>query len=334
VSECRLFDDERLARAIAAAKKAARLTGDSEAIVLYRSRRVALLLPAIAAVARIGPADPACFAADARELSVARHLAEKGAPVVGPSAFMPPAPIVVEDLAVTFWPNVEHRSCGYEDRRAVAQAADALRRVHERFADYAEPLPSYWDRIEACGALLRRGDRLPSLNRDDRAFLWKTYERACAALSGLNVPNVPIHGDAHMDNVFFTPAGALWTDFETACLGPREWDVAALSHPAGFPALDPNLYPLLADLRSVCVTVWCSTLAHDPKKRAAAEEQLARLRGAAGIAQPSLAATAQRSQGPPAARQALTPPSIWRAEANPASCAACTAIALRSPKAQ
>lgn len=281
MSECGLFDDERLARAIAAAKKAARLAGDSEARVLYRSRRVALLLPAIAAVARVGPADPACLAADARELNVARHLAKSGAPVVGPSAFMPPAPIVVEDLAVTFWPNVEHASRGYEDRGAVAEAADALRRVHERFANYSGPLPSYWERIEACGALLRRRDTLPSLNGGDRAFLLKTYERVCAALSGRNVPNVPIHGDAHMDNVFFTPAGALWTDFETACLGPREWDVAALSHPAGFTALDPNLYELLADLRSVCVIVWCSTLAHDPKKRETAREQLARLRDAA-----------------------------------------------------
>ncbi len=280
MSECSLFDDERLARAIAAAKKAARLAGDSEAIVLYRSRRVALLLPAIAAVARVGPADPACLAADARELSVARHLANKCAPIVGPSAFMAPAPIVVDDLALTFWPNVEHASRGYDDRRAIAEAAGALRKVHEAFADYAEPLPSYWERIEACGALLRRGDTLPSLDRDDRAFLRNTYERACAALSGLNVPNVPIHGDAHMDNVFFTPAGALWTDFETACLGPREWDVATLSHPAGFAALDPNLYEVLADLRSVCVIVWCSTLAHDPKKREAAEDQLARLRGA------------------------------------------------------
>ncbi|HLJ71685.1 MAG TPA: phosphotransferase [Roseiarcus sp.] len=278
MSECSRFDDEKLARAIAAAKAAARLAGDIDVRVLYRSRRVALLLPAIAAVARIGPADPACLAADARELEVARHLAKSGAPVVGPSAFMPPAPIVVEDLAVTFWPHTEHTSRGYDDRRAIAQAAAALRRVHERFADYAEPLPSYWERIEACGALLCRRDALPSLHRGDRAFLRKTYDRVCAALSGRDVRNVPIHGDAHMDNVFFTPAGALWTDFETACLGPREWDAAALSDPAAFPALDHDLYRLLADLRSVCVIVWCSTLAHDPKKREAAREQLARLR--------------------------------------------------------
>src|SRR6185312_9946239 len=108
-----------------------------------------------------------------------------------------PAPIVVEDLAVTFWPNIDHTRCGYDDRRAVAQAAGALRQVHERFADYAQPLPSYWERIEACGALLCRRDALPSLDERDRVFLLKTYERTFGALSGLNVPSIPIHGDAH-----------------------------------------------------------------------------------------------------------------------------------------
>jgi Peptidase family S58 len=41
-----------------------------------------------------------------------------------------------------------------------------------------------------------------------------------------------------------------------------------------------------------------------------------------------------RSTGPPAAFQAANPPCRWQAEDNPASCAACTAMADRSPKAQ
>jgi len=42
----------------------------------------------------------------------------------------------------------------------------------------------------------------------------------------------------------------------------------------------------------------------------------------------------QCSTGPPAFFQAAMPPSIWQAEPMPASCAAVTAIAERSPKAQ
>jgi len=41
-----------------------------------------------------------------------------------------------------------------------------------------------------------------------------------------------------------------------------------------------------------------------------------------------------RAIRPPATRQASIPPWIWRAPASPASCAACTAIAERSPNAQ
>ena len=46
------------------------------------------------------------------------------------------------------------------------------------------------------------------------------------------------------------------------------------------------------------------------------------------------ASIAQRASGPLALRQASMPPWMWQAEAMPASCAACTAIAERSPKAQ
>src|SRR5262245_41123 len=42
----------------------------------------------------------------------------------------------------------------------------------------------------------------------------------------------------------------------------------------------------------------------------------------------------QRTSRPPAFFQASMPPWMWQAELSPASCAACTAIAERSPKAQ
>jgi hypothetical protein len=42
----------------------------------------------------------------------------------------------------------------------------------------------------------------------------------------------------------------------------------------------------------------------------------------------------QRASGPPAFFHASKPPSMWQAAVRPASCAACTAMAERSPKAQ
>jgi thiamine kinase-like enzyme len=153
--------------------------------------------------------------------------------------------------------------------------------VHQCLTDYPGALPSYWERIERCASSLRGPKPPAALGAEDRTFLLKTYDRLCEALQRFDVRAAPIHGDAHMGNAFFTPAGPLWTDFETACLGPHEWDVAAISHPAAFSGLDPDLYAILSQLRSLCVVVWCAALAHDPKKRAVGEEQLALLKSAA-----------------------------------------------------
>jgi hypothetical protein len=37
-----------------------------------------------------------------------------------------------------------------------------------------------------------------------------------------------LHGHAHLFNCIQTTAGPLWHDLETACRGPREYDIAAL----------------------------------------------------------------------------------------------------------
>jgi hypothetical protein len=50
-------------------------------------------------------------------------------------------------------------------------------------------------------------------------------------------------------------------DFESACAGPLEWDLSALSEAAAdcF-AADPELLALLRRLRSICVATWCWAL--------------------------------------------------------------------------
>jgi aminoglycoside phosphotransferase (APT) family kinase protein len=277
-------DEGKVARAVRAAKAAAHRTvgAVNEVTVLYRSRRIVLLLPERAVVARTGPSDPTSLAADTRELAVSRYLLERGAPVVGPVEAMGLEPIVEEGVAVTLWPRVEHRTADYDDAEAVADAAHALHRVHERFADYPAPLPSYFERIEECGRLLRDADALPALAVADRTFLLGVFERSLGQLSGVSTRTAPIHGDAHMGNVFFTAKGPLWTDFETACVGPYEWDIAGTPHFPAFPAYDADLYKILSDLRSLCVAVWCSALAADPDKREAAEHQLSQLRARGG----------------------------------------------------
>jgi len=274
-----LAEDEILARALRAADRAAhRGAGAPEAVVLYRSRRICLLLPELSVVARMAPADDESVACAAREVAVSRYLAERGAPVVGPAAIMPARPFIEEGMVVTLWPHVPHGEAHYDSPQDVADAAYALRRVHDTFAGYPGALPSYGERIEECAALLHDRAALPGLADADRTFLMRAYEDLSRSLARFTLRPQPIHGDAHLGNVLATPKGPLWTDFETACLGPREWDAAATPHLPAFEPLDARLYAVLSDMRSLCVVVWCSVLADDPEKRAAAEYQMARLR--------------------------------------------------------
>jgi aminoglycoside phosphotransferase (APT) family kinase protein len=274
------LDDAFLSRARRATEKVARRVGlaGADQIVLYRSRRICILLPSNAIVARIAPADDKNFAAENRELAVSRYLLERGAPVVGPSTMMTSEPYVEEGMLVSLWPHVRHVTADYDDGAAVASAARALQCVHDAFADYPDELPSYADRIEECAAQLRDPHALPTLNARDRAFLLGVYERSRRSLADFDVLPHPIHGDAHMGNVFITSNGPLWMDFEAASRGPREWDAVGAPHLPAFRSLDARLYAVLSDLRSVCVTVWCSALAKDSQKRAAAASQLERLR--------------------------------------------------------
>ena len=91
---------------------------------------------------------------------------------------------------------------------------------------------------------------------------------------------MPIHGDAHLGNVFITQDGACWNDLEDVCMGPREWDLgwvpdAALS---AFEPVSHELLSALRFLRSLCVCVWCFEKYSVPEKREAAEHHLRFLR--------------------------------------------------------
>jgi hypothetical protein len=143
-----------------------------------------------------------------RELAVASHAARAGAPVVPPSDLLDPGPHRHGGHVVAFWRYVRPR----REVEPVA-AGEGLRAIHEALAGYEGELP-----ILHTDDLIAITDRLePS---DDVEFLRQL---------GLRRPDgstQAIHGDAHLANCM---PGPLWHDFETACFGPREFDLAALS---------------------------------------------------------------------------------------------------------
>jgi hypothetical protein len=148
------------------------------------------------------------------ELDVASHAARAGARVVPPSDLLDPGPHRQGGHVVAFWQYVEPG--GVLDPRA---AGTALREIHEGLADYSGNLPELHT-ADTHGLL----DSLePSA---DVEFL---RELASRPIDG---PVQALHGDAHLANCL---PGPLWHDFETACRGPREFDLAALALSAETP---------------------------------------------------------------------------------------------------
>jgi aminoglycoside phosphotransferase (APT) family kinase protein len=134
--------------------------------------------------------------------------------------------------------------------------------------------------IDECRALLEDESALPALSTADRALLRVVYSQSIAALDTLPHNPVPIHGDAGAHNVFITAEGARYSDFEKVNLGPREWDIGFLGEfgLTQFDAINRDLFSVLSDLRSLCVSVWCWAKYDMPEKREAAEYHLGYLK--------------------------------------------------------
>jgi hypothetical protein len=268
--------------AVAAAMEVARRLGVGrvDPVVLHTSQHVNIRLLPTGLVARAMRDDVQSLDRLRRELSVAQHLAARGAPSVGLAAGVPPGPHFSDGFAVTFWEFVSHVPADEDNAEHTARAAAALSRVHQALADFPSELPNFWAKIDQCLNLLQTPSALPALAPGDRQFLLSVYGWLRTALGRLPMRLVPILGDAHLGNVFITSDGALWNDFEDACLGPREWDIGFLPEPelTAFEPLNRDALVELGYLRSLCVSVWCWALADIPEKREAAEYHLGYLR--------------------------------------------------------
>jgi hypothetical protein len=249
--------------------------------ILHQSQHTSIRLAPLDIVARVVPADQAgTIRRLNRELAVVRHLVERSAPVVGPTSELPAGPHFHEGFALTLWQFVDHVAADGDNAQHAASAATALRLVHEGLAGFRDDLPSFRIKIEQCRNLLANDSALPALCRSDRRFLLMSHDRIHGLLDGLPINPVPIHGDAHLGNVFITTDGARWNDFEAVCLGPREWDIGCLPDRDldDFEPVNRDLLSVLHCLRSWCVSVWCWDKYDLPEKREAAEYHLWYLR--------------------------------------------------------
>jgi predicted trehalose synthase len=271
------------ARAIEAATRLVRCLGIDrvDPTILHASQHISIRLFPLDIVARVARVDQAGATKRLnRELAVMQHLVEKSAPVVGPTNQLPAGPHFHEGFALTLWQFVDHIAADGDNAEHTASAAAALRRVHEGLADFRDDLPSFWIKIEQCRRLLENESALPALRLPDRRFLHMVYHRVRNSLDGLPLDLAPIHGDAHLGNVFITSDGARWNDFEDVCMGPREWDIGWLPDMDldPFEPVNRDLLSALHYLRSWCVSIWCWDRYDLPEKREAAEYHLWYLR--------------------------------------------------------
>jgi Ser/Thr protein kinase RdoA (MazF antagonist) len=147
---------------------------------------------------------------------------------VPPADEVEPVPYRAGGHVVTFWRYVEP----FEDPEEDA-AVRALREIHDALESYSGALPELGHPQETAAML----DALPPSAGVDllREITARRPEVVGQAL----------HGDAHLFNVLGTPGGPLWHDFETACRGPREYDLAALAENASLDAYGPYDHDLV-----------------------------------------------------------------------------------------
>ena len=203
----------------------------------------------------------------ARELTVAAHCARAGCAVVPPADEVEAVPYRHDGRTITFWRYVEP----YDEPDA-REALRELRVIHDALETYDDPLPAFGHPRDTAAML----DALPPSH--DVELLRELGGRRP------EVGGQALHGDAHLFNVLGTPGGPRWHDFETACRGPREYDLAAFAENAPLDAYGPydrELVEAMWPHYSVWVTVSMLTaLPRRPELAKMVDERLQRLREA------------------------------------------------------
>lgn len=255
-----MFDlQTRRKAALASAQEVARQVGldGANARVIRDAHNTLVLLPAASVVAKVSTSSLEGRGESAlrRELSIAHHLVAGNAPIVPPLPNGRAGPHDVNGLVLTLWNFCPSKPAPLASGVELARALQAF---HEAFADFPDRLPPLREKLLRAAALFADPAETPKLTASDRRLVASVYAKRLeqTPLEGRS----SLHGEPHADNVLWTHEGPLLIDFEAACTGPLEWDVAYLSEEARseFPECDPELLGLAQLAVSFCVAAWCA----------------------------------------------------------------------------
>lgn len=241
-------------RAVAAAVSTASALGLTvgDAVVLHDSNRIAVRLQPCGVLARVAPR---AHQAAEFEIEVARRLAGTDSPVAELAPGVEPRVHVRDGFTVTLWRYYEPVT---SPDLAPAEYARALARLHAGMRRVDVPAPHVTDRVAEAQRLVADRARTPGLGEADRGLLGDTLARLSRAIGDRGADEQLLHGEPHPGNVLGTRAGQLFTDLETCCRGPVEFDLAHAPEAVAehYPAADPDLLGQCRILALAIATTW------------------------------------------------------------------------------
>lgn len=197
----------------------------------------------------------------AREISVVKYLAARGAPVIPPSDRLPAIPYQHDGLWMTFWHYVQPISDASPDPETIG---GMLAELHTVLRDYPGDLPLLAPVLNDIPHGLERLKQIGNiLPMSDLTLLQTTYDCLLPQLQQSIDLLQPLHGDANGSNLVSTTAGWLWNDFEDTCKGHIAWDLINLDEAgrAAYPnAPDPIVLEPYIALRKLHAIVWIYAL--------------------------------------------------------------------------
>ncbi len=219
-----LHKDKLIAQVLLTAKKAGLL--DITPIVLSDGGNLIIHLSPHPIVARIATViseenpDKTNKLLD-RELRVAWHLHNKGVPVLLPTDLIDAGPHEVDGIWMTFWNYISPTQLQPLTPREAVQLVNMLSVAMKSFSDEL-PLLGIWDRVcrSAIGLSKNSDSRIKSLLEMFQRVDWQMRMIEPKLM-------IPAHGDAHARNLFPSPEGWVWMDFEDVSLMPAYWDLAS-----------------------------------------------------------------------------------------------------------
>jgi hypothetical protein len=192
-----------------------------DAVVLQDSNRLAVRLLPCDILARVAPV--AHQAGTAFEVEVARRLADTDAPVAELEPRVEPRVYFREGFAVTLWTYYEPVLSRDVAPREYAQA---LERLHAGMRQIDLAAPHFTDRVAEAQRLVDNRPETPELADADRELLSNTLPSLRRAILDRGATEQLLHGEPHRGNLLRTKRGLLFTDLETCCRGPVEFDIA------------------------------------------------------------------------------------------------------------